>query len=375
MRPTRMFGASTLLLVIAATVSGQTNTAVVKQPDAEVRSGPSTAPLHYMTNRLRPGDAVEIVREEPEGWLAIKPPPSSFSWINKRFLRQLGKNVWTVESEAQVEVLYGSALRNEKPIAISARVQRGTQVESIGLPMTTADDGIWLPIKPPPTEVRYIRAAEVTRNSAMTANAPPSPTGAPSTSAAPPNWNRDAVPLVPPPAVERLEAVPQAPVNPRWAQAERTEKAGQTREAIELYYQLGRDVANTNHELSMRCYNQAAALQRRGDGYAVETRLRPVATGSVTSGLAGNPSQACCAPCGQNEYLFRGRLREAYQSLDHKRTFALENAQGQIVAYVTPAGANLDAYLNHVVEVSGAACYRGEVRCNYVRAARVTPLP
>jgi len=160
--------------------------------------------------------------------------------------------------------------------------------------------------------------------------------------------------------------------DPRWAEAERLEKAGRLREAIDLYNQLGRDVANTDHELSMRCYNQASALQR-GSGYAVETRLRPVAAGAAP-GVTTFAPQACCAPCGQSDYVFRGLLREAHHSLDYKRTFVLLNSQGQIVAYVTPAGADLEKQLNHVVEVSGAACYRGDVRCNCVRASRVTPL-
>jgi hypothetical protein len=371
MRSARMLG-SVLLMLLVGSVSAQPTTATVKQPGAEVRSGPSVAPLHYTTNQLGPGEPVEVVKEEADGWLAIKPPPGSFSWINKRFLRQLGKNVWSVESEVPVEVLFGSAMRQEKPIAISARVERGTLVESIGQPLTTPDDGIWLPIKPPPTEVRYVRAADVTRNGARTANASPGLAAPQAASPVPQAWNGSAVPLVPSPSAERQQGGPQPASNPRWIEAERAEKEGRIKEAIDSYYLLGREVANTDHELSMRCFNQAAALQRRG-GYTVETRLRPVAAGAPGVALAA--PQACCVPCGQNEYVFRGRLREAYQSLDHKRTFALENSQGQIVAYVTSTGANLESYLGRVVEVGGAACYRGDLRSNYVRASRITPLP
>jgi hypothetical protein len=373
MRFARLLGGLTLVLVLAATASAQPAIYTVKQPQADVRSGPSDAPLHYVTNRLLQGDKVEVVREEPSGWLAIKPPVGSFSWVNTRFLRQLGKNVWTVESEAAVEVLYGSTFREEKPTVISSRLTRGAQVESIGQPWTPPDGGIWVRIKPPPSEVRYIRAADVVP--APAPGGPPAPTIAAGTASSAndgQNWNRP-VPLVPAPRDDRPAAVPQPPVNPRWQAAERAEREGRINEAIELYAQLGRDVANTDHELAMRCYNQANAL-RRGRVYTTETRLRPVAAGTASQSAAGYAPQNCCTPCGQNGYVFRGRLRPAYQSLDYLRTYALENPQGQIIAFVTPAGVDLEPHVNRVVEVSGVACYRGDVRNNYVRASRVTPL-
>jgi hypothetical protein len=373
MRFARLLGGLTLVLVVAATASAQTAIYTVKQPQAEARSGPSDAPLHYVTNRLLQGDKVEVIREEPSGWLAIKPPVGSFSWVNTRLLRQLSKNVWIVESEAPVEVLYGSTFREEKPTVISSRLTRGTQIESIGQPWTPPDGGIWVRIKPPPSEVRYVRAADVRPDAAPGGPAPPATVaGTQSSASEGQNWNRP-VPLVPPPAVDRPAAVLQSPANPRWQEAERAEREGRVNEAIELYTQLGQTVANSDHELAMRCYNQANAL-RRGRTYTTETRLRPVAAGTVSQNAAGYAQQNCCTPCGQNGYIFRGRLRPAYQSLDYLRTYALENQKGEIIAYVTPAGVNLEPHVNRVVEVSGVACWRGDVRNNYVRASQVTPL-
>src|SRR5262245_4278467 len=62
-------------------------TASVVPLEAEVRCGPGNSPRLYPTNRLKKGDRVEVVRELQDGWLAIKPPPGSFSWINMRFLQ------------------------------------------------------------------------------------------------------------------------------------------------------------------------------------------------------------------------------------------------------------------------------------------------
>src|SRR5262249_35215945 len=259
-------GSTTLLLVAAASVSAQTTTAIVRQPDAEVRSGPSDEAVFYATNRLRQGDRVEIVRQVENGWLAIKPPPGSFSWINKRFLLQVGKDAWTVQSEAEVDVLYGSTLHKEMPSVKSARVARGTQVRSVGEAYVPPDGGIWLPIEPPASEVRYVRAAAVAAETVAGQNPQPFAGGPPPAPTTTERWSNVQVPLVPTPS-----ATPPAPAHPRWAEAERAEKAGRIREAIDLYYQLGREVANTDHELSMRAYNQAAALQR-GNGYALDTR-------------------------------------------------------------------------------------------------------
>src|SRR5262245_34656253 len=50
--------------------------------EVEVRSGPSNE--LYPTSKLRFGDKVEVIRgssEKHPGWLAIKPPTGSFSWI------------------------------------------------------------------------------------------------------------------------------------------------------------------------------------------------------------------------------------------------------------------------------------------------------
>src|SRR5262249_8169913 len=158
---------------------------------------------------------------------------------------------------------------------------------------------------------------DLIRNGALTANASPSSAAGLPAGPVPEGGYSKPVPLVPAPSAERSQSTAQPPANPRWAEAERVEKEGRIRDAIDLDYQLGRDVSNSDHELSMRCFNQAAALQRRGV-YAVETRLRPVAAGSP--GVAFAAPQACCVPCGQNEYIFRGRLREAHRSVDYKPT-------------------------------------------------------
>src|SRR5262249_45317533 len=59
---------------------------VVKQNLTEVRAEAGDRPENYVTNRLNKGDVVEVVKVGTDGWLQIKPPPGSVSWINTRFL-------------------------------------------------------------------------------------------------------------------------------------------------------------------------------------------------------------------------------------------------------------------------------------------------
>src|SRR5262245_10965828 len=97
MRTARTFGAVFGVLVLAATARAQETPQqmTVSVPEVEVRSGPSAQ--FYPTAKLALGATVEPVPgKEKEGWLAIKPPPGSFGWINARFIKQLNANTGVV---------------------------------------------------------------------------------------------------------------------------------------------------------------------------------------------------------------------------------------------------------------------------------------
>src|SRR5439155_17342849 len=55
--------------------------------DAQVVAGPGHR--FYATDRLPCGTKVEIYREEPSGWLAIRPPEGSFSWVPGEFVERV----------------------------------------------------------------------------------------------------------------------------------------------------------------------------------------------------------------------------------------------------------------------------------------------
>lgn len=134
-------------------------------PEVEARSGPSKE--FYPTIKLRQGEKVQVVNETKEqpGWVAIKPPAGSFSWINSRFVQQRPDGrMATVISDVPVPVMPGSSLTNQPPNVEQIKVERGTIVTILDQPMHSST-GIWLPIKPTAKEVRYIPAEAVKSSS------------------------------------------------------------------------------------------------------------------------------------------------------------------------------------------------------------------
>src|SRR3972149_4832905 len=64
---------------------------------AEVRSGPGEN--FYPTDTLAQGETVEVYREEPSGWLAIRPPPESFRWVFGRHVKVRDDGLAEVDKE------------------------------------------------------------------------------------------------------------------------------------------------------------------------------------------------------------------------------------------------------------------------------------
>src|SRR5262245_60503907 len=147
-----------LLLACAGTLSADTTPyeAVVVADEVEVRCAPGTKADFYPTNKLRKGDTVTVLKKVDADWLAIKPPPGSFSWIDTRLVKELEKGTWEVIVD-EAPGLIGSELRKMMPTQTGAKLLQGTKVVSIGSPKST-DRGQWLPIESPKGEVRFVPA-------------------------------------------------------------------------------------------------------------------------------------------------------------------------------------------------------------------------
>jgi hypothetical protein len=385
MRPGSGIGAAALLVVLAsqAHAEGTSYSATIKVPDAEVRSGHGTGPELYATNRLKYGDTVEVTRELDDGWLEIKPPARSFSWINARMVEPLSGNVWAVKGEPgqAVSVLYGSALRDAKPTVEATKVPFGSQVVSIGKKMA-ADDGMWLPIEPPPSERRYVLATAVAR-----------PSGGTKTPSAPP------APIYDNPGVKTsLPAQPTEGPSVTIAEAQKAESAGDYGTASRLWEELAKTYAKTNYDMALNCHEHSLYLRDRISAVAggrlgqPDNRFRPLPASTNCYPASSVP---CAPPNTSRSYSVNGaadpgrdsppppqsdknvgRLRSAGWAIDNRKTYRLETSDGRPLMYVLPQlNLDLEPFVGKNVELQGAVEYRTAVRAHCLLATAVNPLP
>jgi hypothetical protein len=349
--------------------------ATITQPEAEVRSGPSADPKYYATGKLHQGDKVQVLREEDGGWLAIKPPQGSFSWINTIFIELLPDKRGARVLGDDVEVRIGSSLVNAPPTVMSrSKLKRGGLVIVLDTNKMHADNALWLPILPIPDEVRYISAEAVKAN----------------------------------PVVQRVQSSPAAmPAGPpgsapvsaedtaMWEQAQQAENAGKKADAADLYLLLAN--RTSNHELQMRCYNRIHFL-RESMGktlpynyqaghpteahYPSQAPIAPIpnyvagqpqfAPQTTSQSTYGSYSRPPAAPVNSLQESGPGYLRRAPFWIDQKRTYVLESSNGAARMYVTEQpGVNLDQYLGRVVDLWGTIMYRGDVKTYHIQASQV----
>jgi hypothetical protein len=165
---------SAMLILLAATAPALAQvypSQAVLQQDVEVRSGPSKT--FFATSRLMRGDRIMVLREckESPGWLEIKPPPGSFSWINGKYVKLVDVRYGVVDADPArpVPVMPGSTLVNQEPNRECIKLTVGTIVIIYDRPLSIGSD-TWMPVLPHPSEVRYIPAESV---KAATTVAPP----------------------------------------------------------------------------------------------------------------------------------------------------------------------------------------------------------
>jgi uncharacterized protein YgiM (DUF1202 family) len=139
-------------------------------PSASIRSGPGES--FYATDTLAEGAAVEVYRQQANGWCAIRPPEGSFSWV-------FGRHVGTVE---QVEMSIGDGSTRSSKLAqidkpdvasrigsrlvslrnaVQVRLKKGEVVRILG--EETEGGETWYRIAPPSGEFRWIHVSQIRR--------------------------------------------------------------------------------------------------------------------------------------------------------------------------------------------------------------------
>ena len=398
-----MYGFLALLLLISnqtGTAAGINSavpfTARIILPNAEVRSGPGSDSKLYGTNNLKAGDVITVVQERPDGWLAIRPPDGSFSWVQSKYLQRIVATqpnylVQTNDGN-KVPVYIGSAVLNTKPTLESARLTRGSQVKSLGAAQSDGKEN-WIPIVPPENELRYIRCEAIGKQ-AVQAN--PTPAAVPAT---PPN------PVSSNAIVNANSAVPNCDANQRWSQAISAETAGQSTEAIRLYSQIGQDFACSQPMFASQAYGRAVWLRdcaSKGKTNTVQACApgQPKLTNkALVQAVSNSQNNAPTAPIGSapvanmvpqsngpsptpvksinsgsGSGMGPGFLRKAGRPQSNEPSYYIESQQGRPLIYLAPApGQNLDLFINQRVEVSGPTTYRSDMRAYVMTVYQIQP--
>jgi hypothetical protein len=308
-------------------------------PEVLVRSGPS--PEFYPTSRLYRGNKVRVVRQEATGWLAIEPPPGSFSYIEARLVEWIARNAAVVTApEAQIWV--ASELVHSRPTAWRTKVKRGTQVTVTGKIQQRPSDA-WLSILPVPSEVRYIPAEAIQPPKAQQefVAAPTEPNKSSATPArfAPPDKGAAAFASVSP----SPSPTSQATVNS-------TASVAKTRLVPALSgTSTGMAVPRVSSEY---CYQPDSGYTAR-----LSPSIASVPSPPPPSGQWSEPGWLC---------------RTAFQ-LDGKPLLCLQPlGPNKRHIYVSP-GANLDLepYVNRNVYLYGTMVYNGDLRTYYMTVLQV----
>ena len=398
-----MYGFLALLLLISnqtGTAAGINSavpfTARIILPNAEVRSGPGSDSKLYGTNNLKAGDVITVVQERPDGWLAIRPPDGSFSWVQSKYLQRIVATqpnylVQTNDGN-KVPVYIGSAVLNTKPTLESARLTRGSQVKSLGAAQSDGKEN-WIPIVPPENELRYIRCEAIGKQ-AVQAN--PVPAIVPAAPRNPSSSNT---------IVNANSAVPNCDANQRWSQAISAETAGQSTEAIRLYSQIGQDFACSQPMFASQAYGRAVWLRdcaskgktntvqacapgqpkltNKALVQAVSNSQNNAPTAPIASAPTANmvpqsngpsPTPVKSINSGSGSGMGPGFLRKAGRPQSNEPSYYIESQQGRPLIYLAPApGQNLDLFINQRVEVSGPTTYRSDMRAYVMTVYQIQP--
>ncbi|MDR3183755.1 MAG: SH3 domain-containing protein, partial [Planctomycetaceae bacterium] len=134
----------------------------VKVSNTIVLSGPGEH--FYPVSQLQYGDKIEVYYER-DGYLAVRPPVGSYSWVSAKYVQIDTNNTGTVITDGLASII-GSSL-TEDCSTVQVRLKRGEKVFVLDRRETpeNADSPLWLKIAPPSGEFRWIAKSSITGKS------------------------------------------------------------------------------------------------------------------------------------------------------------------------------------------------------------------
>lgn len=149
---------------------------VLRQGQIEVRSGPGAS--HYVTSHLSAGDFIEVYRESGDGWLGIRPPPGSFSWVQADRLASTSRDDVARVTRDDTICRVGSLVAEVEHHVAQVYLEKDERIQLFDDSLVDTQTGQqllregWRRISPPAGEFRWVRAVDVQQ-----ASKPPSGDG------------------------------------------------------------------------------------------------------------------------------------------------------------------------------------------------------
>lgn len=375
-------------------------------PLVEVRSGPGDK--YYPVLKLERGAVVEVVRRDADGWLAIRPPEGSFSWIAGEYLRAGADGVGEIIGD-QVAVRVGSRLSEIRDV-IQLRMNHGEKVEILDTVRGDAgqDTRTWYKVASPLGEFRWVPSGQLERTTAAVERAEPGATGNPLaakilaagealTAAADgqaakatgdragPTWRRSTG------ASDRRALATPTPLGAK------TSTTSLRRELDDLELALSVIVADDPSvwnfdQLGARVEKALAAAETDDDRARArllmnkvarfdDIRQRHVATmetpgaGATRTAVLPRPAATVVPPryaSTDTRFDGQGKLAEVMEARPGLPRFALLDEAGNVRCYVSPApGVNLRSYLGRDVGIVGTLGYLPDQDKQHVTAKRI----
>jgi SH3-like domain-containing protein len=340
--------------------------AYVKSNEVHARSGPGRD--YYPTLALKAGEAVEVYRRDPGGWLAIRPPHGSFSWVAARHLDVLEDSLARATSD-RVVVRVGSELSDSRDV-IHVRLARDEKVELVE---PLSDDSPWCKIVPPAGEFRWIFEKHVDRE--------------------PPAEARRGKGRVPANGRVRLTGGAEDEEEPtdESSHGEISADLARLRELenidMELSQILVTDISTWSFDdLKKRAQATAATAQSSLESGMAQVLIDKLARfedikrrhDAIRAAPPAAPANEFGVSTGFRRFTRYdgiGRLAPVVSQRPGGPQYALLDASGAVVSFVTPApGVNLRPFVDKQVGVNGQRGYLTDLQRAHISVQRVSVL-
>ncbi len=351
MRTTCWLGACLGLLAAAHNARAQSadswGQASIVLPKVQAWSGPNQE-KNYPTNELTQGAKVvvevdsagrprilEDINPKHPGWIKIKPPQGSFSWIHQRFITPANADAktWLVRSENPVGIYVGSQVVQDEPKVERVQLPKGTQVIVLAAPKGDKQGGYYYPIQSPDTEPRFIPANAINKTQITRVS-----------------------PATPGPGGTVAQVSNTVPAAGKFAElfgnADACQRAGRIADA-KAYFELAKKATN-NPSDQRQCDLRISKLQPDAGGWQLPGGPNRTVTGTKALYTANAPKVRELV-IGQRQWSEWGTLEKSgLPPIDGQEVFRL-TVNGQAYAYVTAQpGYTLSSYVGRYLTLYGS---------------------